>query len=1131
MPAPSYSPVSSSLRKTLIAALICASFAAQSAHAAPIGNLKKIEALSAQAITQIQLTTDSANVVQLSLLKPDLLRVWAGVGGKLIESGDKAAPIVVPHSYAKVEYQLSDHSDYQLLQTSGMALRIYKKPLRLALYKADNKTQLWQETQPLELSEKASFQSLSSSADEVFFGGGQQNGAYAFKGKMLEVSYSGGWEEGDRPSPAPFYMSSKGYGVLRNTWSNGSYDFRSDDYITTSHIENRFDAYYFVGDSIKEVLASYTDLTGRARMLPRWAYEYGDADCYNDGDNIKKPGTVPTGWTDGPTGKTPDVIQSVAAKYRQYDMPGGWILPNDGYGCGYSDLPDVVAGLKKYGFHTGLWTESGTDKIAWEVGQAGTRAQKLDVAWTGQGYQFSLDANMAAAQGILDNSDSRPFVWTVMGWAGTQRYAVTWTGDQSGSWDYIRWHIPTLIGSGLSGQAYATGDVDGIFGGSPETYTRDLQWKTFTPVLMGMSGWSKNERKHPWWFDEPYRSINRDYLKLKMRLMPYMYTYAKVVEDTGAPIVRGLMWDHPSDPNANNEAYKYQFFLGKDFLVAPVFRSQVASKGWRKGIYLPQGQWIDYWDGRVVDAPASGKVIDYQVSLDKLPVLVRAGAIIPMYPTALYDGQVAKDVLTLDIYPTQGHSDFSLYEDDGVTRDYLKGSFSQQTISVDETVDAAKTSRTTLITLGATQGSFNGMDAERIYQLQVHSRAKPDSVSLDKQTLPQLSSKAEFDQTAAGWYFDAAEKYGVLHIKTAKVNVATERQFSVTFSGAAADRSVATAGYPAAPELGNTIPADSITVLNRPAEEPGHPLENAFDGKPDTWFRSVRDQSQKTGPHEFTLALGERRMISGFEIAPRNDKNWAYGQVRDVEVYLSDNNGDWGTPVFKGSLKKQEDLQKVEFPAKAGRLFRFRVLSTWDQDDDGNAIDPMVLAASSVSSANAAYNGQQTSAVSPITISEFHVLEYPQPDRAKQQVYLSDALSKSAGLAKDHAKIMKPVKPTNAENLMQMNGLRFHKGIGVVGASQADFKLAGDWQTFRADVGIDDACRDAGGLIFQVWGDGKLLFSSGEIKAPAVVKPELDVRGITALSLKTVAFDKSSKAVCANWANASLIGFKGDSVK
>ena len=79
-------------------------------------------------------------------------------------------------------------------------------------------------------------------------------------------------------------------GVLRNTWSNGSYDFRTDDYLTTTHNEQRFDAYYFFGESIKTVLAEYTELTGRAPLIPRWAFEYGDADCYNDGDNSKKPG-------------------------------------------------------------------------------------------------------------------------------------------------------------------------------------------------------------------------------------------------------------------------------------------------------------------------------------------------------------------------------------------------------------------------------------------------------------------------------------------------------------------------------------------------------------------------------------------------------------------------------------------------------------------------------------------------------------------------------------------------------------------------------------------------------------------------------------------------------------------------
>lgn len=1122
------------LRKTLIPSLIALSLSAAS-YAAPLGSMRN---LSVSAQRQIEFTTDDGSIVRISLLKPDLFRVWAGTKGQLLDAGDKAAPIVLKKDYPDFPVSVTAPDGYQLVQTSAMALRIYRSPVRLALYKADNKTLLWEEKQPLELGDKVNFQTLSSTADEAFFGGGQQNGSYAFKGKQLEVSYSGGWEEGDRPSPAPFYMSSKGYGVLRNTWSNGSYDFRSNDYLSTSHQEKRFDAYYFVGDSIKDVLASYTELTGRARLLPRWAYEYGDADCYNDGDNSKKPGTVPAGWSDGPTGKTPDVVAAVAAKYREHDMPGGWILPNDGYGCGYSNLPEVVAGLKKHGFRTGLWTENGVDKIAWEVGTAGTRAQKLDVAWTGKGYQFSLDANMAAAQGILANSNARPFVWTVMGWTGTQRYAVTWTGDQSGSWDYIRWHIPTLIGSGLSGQAYATGDVDGIFGGSPETFTRDLQWKTFTPVLMGMSGWSKSERKHPWWFDEPYRSINRDYLKLKMRLMPYMYTYAHEAEQSGAPIVRGLMWDYPQDSNANNENYKYQFMLGKDFLVAPVYRSQAASKGWRKGIYLPQGQWIDYWDGRVVAADAKGKVIDQQVTLDKLPVMVRAGAILPMYPVALYDGQVPKDVLTLDIYP-HGKSSFTMYEDDGESRQYQSGKSSLQTFTVDAPENRAGDID---INVGAVNGSYEGMEQQRALQLQIHTRVQPDVVHFGEQNLQAYSSRADYDKASSGWFYDAAEKYGTVHIKTAKLPVNQAYQFRLAV---AANKQLATtADYPPAPDLGNSIAPDSLIVLGRPAEEPGHPLENAFDGKPGTWFRTVRDQSQKTGAHEFSLALGERRMINGFEIAPRNDKNWQYGQVKDFEIYLADTNGEWGKPIYTGQLKKQEGKQKVEFAAKAGRLFRFRVLSTHDQNDDGDAQDPMVLTSTGEAKPAKAYNAFNPVVVSPITISEFSILEKPAPDKAKLQTYLSDAVANTGtGIKVNYAKDLayntgsaKPVKgavgaQSSTQSSMQMNGLRFHKGLGVAGNSEIDYQLKGDWQTFRADVGIDDSCRNNGGLQFQVWGDDKLLFDSGLITAPAVVKPELDIRGISKLKLKTTGVKATGKAeVCANWANASVIGFVGDGV-
>lgn len=1106
----------------LAAATLCASFGlffCSVAAAAPLGALRELKAVG----TGFELRTDRPGQrIRVSLVRDDVIRIEAGDRKEeLPPSGDGAAAIVVAPAGAPVVHELIERPDHVVIRTKALALRIERRPLRFALERigTDGRAEpLWRELQTLDIAEGQTVQTLSSDAGERFYGGGQQNGRFEFKGRQLEVSYSGGWEEGDRPSPAPFLLSSRGWGMLRHTWSDGSYDLRQPDQATLAHKERRFDAYFFVGPSLREALARYTELTGRAKLLPRWAFEYGDADCYNDGDNVKKPGTVPKGWSDGPTGRTPDVIASVARRYREHDMPGGWILPNDGYGCGYTDLPQVVQGLKELGFRTGLWTENGVDKIAWEVGHAGSRAQKLDVAWTGKGYQFALDANKAAHDGILNNSDARPFLWTVMGWAGIQRYAVTWTGDQSASWDYIRWHVPTLIGSGLSGQVYATGDVDAIFGGSPETYTRDLQWKSFTPVLMGMSGWAAAARKHPWAYDEPYRSINRKYLKLKLRLTPYMYGLAREAEQTGAPLVRGLMWDHANDPAAATEAHKYQFLLGRDLLVAPVYRSQAASQGWRRDIHLPPGRWFDYWDGRQLTAGKDGANVDMQVALDKLPVFVRAGAILPMYPEVLYDGQKPKDELTLDIYPS-GDSTYTLYEDDGETRRYADGAFSEQRIEVRAPAQGGGDIH---VAIGAVTGSHAGQEPARRYALRVLSRSAPTAVLREGQVLTKHADRTAYDAAPEGWYFDAADRLGTIHAKCAKHDI--RKALSLELRRPAAPDGADDA-FPPAPAIGREIPADAITVVNRPAEEPGHPLENAFDAKPDTWFRTTRNQALKSGPHEWTLGFAERRVIDAIELAPRTGEHWKHGQVRDYEVYIADSNGDWGAPIHKGRLALRQDAQTIAFKPTAGRLLRFRVLSVQNPDGGGSAAtDPMVTAAAGATeAAPKAFDAALPVEVGPITLSTFKVLEHRPTERPELLRYLSE-LPLPARIARNRAQAAGAAE-------MRMNGLLFRQGLGMPARSQLALALDGNWRLLRADVGIDDACRANGGLQFQVWGDGRLLWDSGLVNAPAVVKPEIDIRGLKTLSLRTLgARGTRPAAVCGNWANAVLIGMEGDRV-
>ncbi|MDP4292502.1 MAG: glycoside hydrolase family 31 protein, partial [Bacteroidota bacterium] len=356
---------------------------------------------------------------------------------------------------------------------------------------------------------------------------------------------------------------------------------------------------------------------------------------------------------------------------------------------------------------------------------------------------------------------------------------VLWTGDQSGSWNYIRWHIPTLIGSGLSAQNFATGDVDGIFGGSDSTYTRDLQWKCFTPVFMCMSGWATNNKNHivdkqPWLFGEPYTSINRKYLKLKQRMTPYMYTLCNEAYETGVPAVRGMLLEFPHDTLTwGEEKTRYQYMLGKFLLVAPVYKSE----GKRDGIYLPEGKWFDYWSGEAIKGVQT--LNNYPAPLDKLPLFVRGGAIIPLYPQMMYDAERPADTLTLDIYPS-GQSNFTLYEDDGLTREHRQGAFAKQLFECEGEADGTQP---VTITVNPSNGEYKGKLQERVYLFTVHTNKKPSSVIADfeKKKLKRFKDKAEFASATEGWFYDPADRNGVVYVKTKKLALATKFGIKLKF--------------------------------------------------------------------------------------------------------------------------------------------------------------------------------------------------------------------------------------------------------------------------------------------------------------------------------------------------------------
>ncbi|MEO8415388.1 MAG: TIM-barrel domain-containing protein [Ginsengibacter sp.] len=692
--------------------------------------------------------TSGISKLKVIFYTDDIFRIWLAPDGHFTDPTD--SDIVINYPGNKPVIKMADAGTYYKMQSNHCVVRVYKSPVRFAMYDITNTQPVWEESKPLLFGAKT-IQTMRRGAEEYFYGCGMQNGYFSHRGKDMLIEKGGGWDDGGRSNPVPFYMSTAGYGVLRNTFDAGKYSFKET--LSFSHNENRFDAFYFYGPSLKSILNEYTLITGRPFLVPRWALSLGDANCYNKLDRNKQPQS------------TPAVISTVADKYIQYNMPRGWILPNDGYGCGYTKLDSVVTELDKRGFKTGLWTENGLSKIATEVGKYGTRLCKLDVAWVGPGYKYALDACKAAYEGIEDNSNARGFVWSVMGWAGTQHYSTVWSGDQSGNWEYIRFHIPTIIGSGLTAQNAATGDVDGIFGGSDSTYTRDLQWKCFTPVFMVMSGWAKKD-KQPYIYGEPYTTINRKYLQLKMRLTPYMYTYCEKAYETGVPTSRAMVLEFPRDPVTWGTKTQYQFMNGEWILVAPVYKSE----GKRDSIYLPKGKWIDYWSGR--EYTGSTWLNNYDAPLEKLPLFIKAGAIIPMYPQMNYDGERPADTLTLDIYPA-GKTSFNLYEDDGITREHRKGAFAKTLIEMNA-------GKNITIKINAAIGDYKGKYLKRLYLLDVHAHV-PATVVVNHKSIQRLSTREEFEKASAGYYFDAKEKKGIIHIKTAYLSTSSSQVIGMNY--------------------------------------------------------------------------------------------------------------------------------------------------------------------------------------------------------------------------------------------------------------------------------------------------------------------------------------------------------------
>ncbi|HEY8391586.1 MAG TPA: glycoside hydrolase family 31 protein [Capillibacterium sp.] len=282
----------------------------------------------------------------------------------------------------------------------------------------------------------------------------------------------------------------------------------------------------------------------------------------------------------------------------------------------------------------------------------------------------------ATYDGLRTLTGKRPFILTRACYAGSQKYAAVWTGDNCSHWEHLRMAVPMLLNLGLSGIAFCGTDVGGFsYDCKGELLARWMQLGAFSPLFRNHSNMFTRDQE-PWAFGPAVEEICRKYINLRYMLLPYFYDLLWEGEQTGLPLLRPLFLSYQDD----EETYELndQFMVGEQLLVAPVLQQGQSCRA----VYLPAGEWIDYWTGE----KHSGKqYVLKRTPLDVCPIYVKAGSILPTYPVQNFVGEREIDELTLEVYPGTGR--YTHYQDDGATFNYRQGEYNLYTFAQRRTGD------------------------------------------------------------------------------------------------------------------------------------------------------------------------------------------------------------------------------------------------------------------------------------------------------------------------------------------------------------------------------------------------------------------------------------------------------------
>jgi Alpha-glucosidases, family 31 of glycosyl hydrolases len=328
--------------------------------------------------------------------------------------------------------------------------------------------------------------------------------------------------------------------------------------------------------------------------------------------------------------------------------------------------------------------------------------------------------------------ERRPFVLTRAATAGAQRYTAVWNGDTTSCWEHLRLMVSSNPGVGLSGMPFTGADIGGFLGNTnAELLVRETQAGAFMPFYRNHNA-SREVDQEPWVFGEPYTSHIRAAIKLRYRLLPYIYTLFHEAHETGAPLVRPLSWLAPNDPVCVR--CDDQFLLGNDLLVAPVLEPGAQERL----ILLPPGQWFEFATGQLYGQPGSSSHITIPVTLSSIPLFVRAGAILPLAEPVNNTSATYTEPLTLRAYLTREvtQAQTELYDDDDHPQSEARGSFTRYALAAAWQADRVSVSVEQVA--GQLALRYPGIQIEVV--LPSALKAEPDVTQTTEQPYKQLAT-------------------------------------------------------------------------------------------------------------------------------------------------------------------------------------------------------------------------------------------------------------------------------------------------------------------------------------------------------------------------------------------------------